>query len=249
MGIHVPNLPLVIHYSMPVSLSMYYQTIGRAGRTTDEEAECVLYYSYRDYKRAQALLSYDDHRRDSSTSSISRTHCGEMSRSQKPLEELEKMLSFCLADVWKPSKPKSVCRREILYDALDVDFDSTSCRDKGKCNCRAYSNHELSAASYSSMQLPFPLKSSMVVLDKIDKSNQAIVEILFHRIEAQAKRQCRENNLRFHKRMNLSRKTIQKIIVLHRPSSVAALAQINGVGLDRAEWFFDILASEYIHES
>lgn len=51
MGIHKPDIRLVVNYGIPSSIESYYQQTGRAGRD-GLEAECILLYNRQDFSKA-----------------------------------------------------------------------------------------------------------------------------------------------------------------------------------------------------
>ncbi|THG99035.1 hypothetical protein EW026_g3249 [Hermanssonia centrifuga] len=113
MGIDKADVRFVIHFSMPTSLSNYYQETGRAGRD-GKPSDCILFYAFSDavfpLKRAREEAKDDDDR------------AGE--------EDIRRVVQFCEEEV--------VCRRSQVLSYFDEKFDAAQCRD-GCDNCQSKS--------------------------------------------------------------------------------------------------------------
>lgn len=62
LGIDKPDVRLIIHAGMPLTLSGYTQEIGRAGRD-GASSTCLLFYTSKDFEKNKRILSYSDNRK------------------------------------------------------------------------------------------------------------------------------------------------------------------------------------------
>ena len=93
MGVDVPDIRLVIHYSLPISPINYYQEIGRAGRDGNK-SRCILLYHPDDTKKFSRILKNieSDEMRDELASGIDRMleiASGDTCIMERLLEELD----------------------------------------------------------------------------------------------------------------------------------------------------------------
>ena len=59
MGVDLPDIRLIVHFSMPINPIAYYQQIGRAGRDS-EKSHCVLLYHPDDRLRFSKILENEE---------------------------------------------------------------------------------------------------------------------------------------------------------------------------------------------
>jgi len=115
MGINIPNVHQVIHYSLPFTLTDYYQQFGRAGRDGRESEACLLF----DVKESTGLIDFIN----------KKTYENETDEEIKKLliktfkEERKALLEYIDSeDKWKyildyfgePAKSKSISRVFII---------------------------------------------------------------------------------------------------------------------------------------
>jgi bloom syndrome protein len=120
MGINKPDVRYVIHYSLPKSLTHYYQESGRAGRDS-APADCILYYSFKDKAILEHMI------RKGSNDGPRAYSADNYEKVRYQIDNLFRCVSFCANEV--------DCRRALILEYFGERFDVEEC--KGTCdNCR-----------------------------------------------------------------------------------------------------------------
>jgi superfamily II DNA helicase RecQ len=108
------DVRFVIHYSMPKSITHYYQESGRAGRD-GEKADCILYYSYKDKQVLEGMI------RKSAADPYGQS-------TRRKIDQLYTCLRYCEDDF--------ECRRTMQLQFFGESFCKSKCKETCD-NCRA----------------------------------------------------------------------------------------------------------------
>ncbi|GBG26958.1 ATP-dependent helicase SGS1 [Hondaea fermentalgiana] len=134
MGINKPDVRYVVHFTMPKSITNFYQESGRGGRD-GKIAECAVMFQLSDKTRIERLIRAEPQDQPSGNSSYGGGGGGgggygsganAPRKVHRQIQELSQMTNFCLN--------KAECRRALICEHFNETFDAQQC-NKTCDNC------------------------------------------------------------------------------------------------------------------
>lgn len=122
MGIDKPNVRYVLHYSMQGRIEDYYQQAGRAGRD-GEMAECILLYSYTDYRIVRDCFIYRENDENDKKAAM-------LTDEERKALQLAEMKN--LDRMWEYAASRNRCLRRGLLNYFGESLHR-SCRNCSGC--------------------------------------------------------------------------------------------------------------------
>ena len=121
MGIDLPHVRYVLHWSMSKSIEGFYQESGRAGRDT-KQALSILYYSKSDADKFTFLIKSNLERKK--MNALANNDTVSEADASKSLEAIQKMINYCT---------DASCRRQMILDHFgEINKSVSIC--KGTCD-------------------------------------------------------------------------------------------------------------------
>ena len=147
MGINKPDVRYVIHFSLPKSITHYYQESGRAGRD-GLESDCRLYFSYGDKATHEMMV------RKSDTS---------QAKKEAELDMLYRVVTYCLNE--------TDCRRALTLEHFGEHFTRENCH--GTCdNCA-----EMAIYACDNVDLTTFAVKAVKLLHSLERRNVSLLQL------------------------------------------------------------------------
>ncbi|RYH01771.1 ATP-dependent DNA helicase RecQ, partial [archaeon] len=141
LGINKPDIRLVIHYGLPLSMEGYYQQTGRAGRDF-MQSECVLLWNLQDVNTCHFLLSSSS----AHTTTPAYTYATTLGDAITQETEVEQQVKTVL----QYAKGQDVrCRREFILRYFQEGYDYVGCGINCCDLCDAEYNVQNDGAAHS----------------------------------------------------------------------------------------------------